>query len=123
MRIRGVACLVPRTFDIGAPGVFQDLAATLGVEIRFKRPGVPLMHLNSYRIDAPADERRELEERIPARHLLRRINPIATRVLGDLRRKLQPFYSEIRRPSIDPETEDHHRPDMDLCPRLRNHLR
>ena len=43
-----------------------------------------------------------LEERIPARHLLRRINPIATRVLGDLRGKLQPFYSEIGRPSIDP---------------------
>jgi transposase len=44
-----------------------------------------------------------LEERIPVRHLLRRINPIATRVLGDLRGKLQPFYSEIGRPSIDPE--------------------
>ena len=44
-----------------------------------------------------------LEERIPARHLLRRINPIATRVLGDLGGKLHPFYSEIRRPSIDPE--------------------
>ena len=44
-----------------------------------------------------------LEERIPARHRLRRINPIASRVLGDLRGKLQPFYSEIGRPSIDPE--------------------
>jgi transposase len=44
-----------------------------------------------------------LEERIPARHLLRRINPIATRVLGDLRGKLHPFYSEIGRPSIAPE--------------------
>jgi len=44
-----------------------------------------------------------LEERIPARHLLRRINPIATRVLADLREKLRPFYSEIGRPSIDPE--------------------
>lgn len=44
-----------------------------------------------------------LEERIPVRHLRRRINPIATRVLGDLRGKLQPFYSEIGRPSIDPE--------------------
>ena len=29
-----------------------------------------------------------LEERIPARHLLRRINPIVTRVLADLREKL-----------------------------------
>jgi hypothetical protein len=35
-----------------------------------------------------------LEKRIPARHLLRRINPIATRVLADLREKLKPFYSE-----------------------------
>jgi transposase len=44
-----------------------------------------------------------LESRIPARHLLRRINPIVTRVLVDLRAKLEPFYSEIGRPSIDPE--------------------
>ena len=44
-----------------------------------------------------------LEGRIAARHLLRRINPIVTRVLGDLREKLRPFYSEIGRPSIDPE--------------------
>ena len=44
-----------------------------------------------------------LEERIPTRHLLRRINPIVTRVLADLREKLKPFYSEIGRPSIDPE--------------------
>jgi transposase len=44
-----------------------------------------------------------LEERIPARHLLRRINPIVTGVLADLREKLKPFYSETGRPSIDPE--------------------
>src|SRR5258705_875411 len=44
-----------------------------------------------------------LEDRIPPRHLLRRINPIVTRVLGELREKLEPFYSEIGRPSIDPE--------------------
>lgn len=44
-----------------------------------------------------------LEERIPARHLLRRIDPIVTRVLADLRETLRPFYSEIGRPSIDPE--------------------
>jgi transposase len=44
-----------------------------------------------------------LEERIPDRHLLRRINPIVTSVLGELREKLKPFYSEIGRPSIDPE--------------------
>jgi hypothetical protein len=36
-----------------------------------------------------------LEERIPERHLLRRINPIVTRVLADLCPKLQPFYSEV----------------------------
>ena len=44
-----------------------------------------------------------LERRIPADHLLRRINPIVTRVLADLREKLAPFYSDIGRPSIDPE--------------------
>lgn len=44
-----------------------------------------------------------LEERIPAGHLLRRINPVMTRVLAELREKLEPFYSDIGRPSIDPE--------------------
>src|SRR5262245_2459234 len=44
-----------------------------------------------------------LEGRIPARHLLRRINPIVTRILLDLRGKLERFYSELGRPSIDPE--------------------
>jgi transposase len=44
-----------------------------------------------------------LEERIPAGHLLRKINPTVTRVLADLREKLAPFYSDIGRPSIDPE--------------------
>ena len=44
-----------------------------------------------------------LEERIPDRHLLRRVNPIVTGVLDELREKLRPFYSEIGRPSIDPE--------------------
>ena len=44
-----------------------------------------------------------LEDRIPSRHMLRRINPVVTRVLGELRAKLKPFYSEIGRPSIDPE--------------------
>ena len=45
----------------------------------------------------------KLEDRIPPRHLLRRINPIVTRVLDGLRETLRPFYSEIGRPSIDPE--------------------
>jgi transposase len=44
-----------------------------------------------------------LEARIPTHHLLRRINPTATRILADLREKLAAFYSEIGRPSIDPE--------------------
>ena len=44
-----------------------------------------------------------LERRIPANHLLRRINPIVTQILADLRDKLAPSYSEIGRPSIDPE--------------------
>jgi transposase len=44
-----------------------------------------------------------LEERIPAGHLLRRINPLVTQGLGGLREKLAPFYSEFGRPSIDPE--------------------
>ena len=44
-----------------------------------------------------------LDELIPEHHLLRRINPIVTGVLAELRGKLKPFYSEIGRPSIDPE--------------------
>jgi transposase len=44
-----------------------------------------------------------LERRISAGHLLRRINPVVTRILVELRDKLAPFYSGIGRPSIDPE--------------------
>jgi transposase len=44
-----------------------------------------------------------LEGRIPAGHLLRRINPVVTQILAGLREKLAPFYSDIGRPSIDPE--------------------
>jgi transposase len=44
-----------------------------------------------------------LEQRIPADHLFRRINPIVAQVLADLRATLAPFYSDIGRPSIDPE--------------------
>jgi transposase len=44
-----------------------------------------------------------LERRIPASHLLRRTNPVVTRILVELRDKLAPFYSGIGRPSIDPE--------------------
>ena len=34
---------------------------------------------------------RFLEARIPTSHLLRRINPVVTRVLAELREKLAPF--------------------------------
>jgi hypothetical protein len=58
-----------------------------------------------------------LEERLPAGHLLRRINPIVTRALVDLRAKLASFYSDIGRPSIDPRAYD---PDAD-CGLLLRH--
>jgi transposase len=44
-----------------------------------------------------------LEQRIPAGHLLRRINPTVLQILADVREKLAVFYSDIGRPSIDPE--------------------
>jgi transposase len=44
-----------------------------------------------------------LERRVPAGNLLRRINPVVTRILVELRDKLVAFYSDIGRPSIDPE--------------------
>lgn len=44
-----------------------------------------------------------LEDRIPTDHLLRRINPIVAEVLADLRERLASFYSDIGRPSVDPE--------------------
>ena len=44
-----------------------------------------------------------LDEMIPRDHLLRRINVFATSVLADLHQQLKGFYSEIGRPSIDPE--------------------
>jgi transposase len=44
-----------------------------------------------------------LERRIPASHLLCRINPVVSQILADMRERLEPFYSDIGRPSIDPE--------------------
>jgi transposase len=44
-----------------------------------------------------------LEDRVPTDYLLRRINPIVAQVLADLREKLASFYSDIGRPSVDPE--------------------
>ena len=42
-----------------------------------------------------------LEDRIPADHLLRKIDAVLD--IGDLHRRLEPFYSHTGRPSIDPE--------------------
>src|SRR5215472_2683743 len=44
-----------------------------------------------------------LDEMIPTDHLLRRINVFATAVLVDLHEQLKGFYSDIGRPSVDPE--------------------
>src|SRR5690348_247924 len=44
-----------------------------------------------------------LEARIPAQHLLRRINSVVARIMADVREKLGPLYGEVGRPSIDPE--------------------
>jgi transposase len=44
-----------------------------------------------------------LDEMIPTDHLLRRINGFATAVLADLHDQLKAFYSDIGRPSVDPE--------------------
>src|SRR6202011_6235823 len=44
-----------------------------------------------------------LDDMIPKGHLLRRSNFFVTSVLGDLHEQLGPFYSDIGRPSIDPE--------------------
>src|SRR5438045_2642584 len=44
-----------------------------------------------------------LDDRVPKDHLLRRINGFLSPVLGGLHEQLRPYYSEIGRPSIDPE--------------------
>jgi transposase len=44
-----------------------------------------------------------LDDVVPPDHLLRRLNVFATAVLSDLHEQLKPFYSDIGRPSIDPE--------------------
>ena len=44
-----------------------------------------------------------LDEMIPAGHLLRGINVFATAVLADLHEQLKAFYSDVGRPSVDPE--------------------
>ncbi len=44
-----------------------------------------------------------LEDRIPANHLLRRINGFVAAALSDLHAELAAYYSHTGRPSIDPE--------------------
>jgi transposase len=44
-----------------------------------------------------------LDDRVPKNHLLRRINVFVTAALADVHEQLYPHYSEIGRPSIDPE--------------------
>ena len=44
-----------------------------------------------------------LDDVVPKDHLLRRMNVFVTGVLADLHQQLRPFYSDIGRPSVDPE--------------------
>jgi len=44
-----------------------------------------------------------LDDRIPQNHLLRRIDVFVTAALADLHKELEPYYSDIGRPSVDPE--------------------
>lgn len=44
-----------------------------------------------------------LEERVPASHLLRKINGFVSASLADVHREMAAFYSHTGRPSIDPE--------------------
>jgi transposase len=45
----------------------------------------------------------DLDAVVPSGHLLRRIDPFVSEALGDLHAELAAFYSEIGRPSINPE--------------------
>lgn len=45
----------------------------------------------------------KLDEMVPKSHLLRRINVVVAAVLTDLHEQLKPFYSDVGRPSVDPE--------------------
>jgi transposase len=44
-----------------------------------------------------------LDDRIPKDHLLRRIDVFVTAALADLHKELEPYYSDVGRPSVDPE--------------------
>jgi hypothetical protein len=42
-----------------------------------------------------------LDDRIPKNHLLRRIDVFVTAALADLHQELEPYYSDIGRPSVE----------------------
>ena len=44
-----------------------------------------------------------LDDRVPKNHLLRRINVFVTTALADVHERLRSHYSDIGRPSVDPE--------------------
>jgi hypothetical protein len=44
-----------------------------------------------------------LDDRIPKDHLLRRIDVFVAAALADLHQELEAYYSDIGRPSVDPE--------------------
>jgi transposase len=44
-----------------------------------------------------------LDERVPKDHLLRRVDSFVSAALTDMHERLKPYYSEIGRPSVDPE--------------------
>src|SRR6266478_8888878 len=72
-----------------------------------------------------------LDDMVPKGHLLRRINVFVTSALSDLHKELGRFYSDIGRPSIDPELLIRMlivgycygiRSERKLCEELRLHL-
>ena len=43
------------------------------------------------------------DDRMPQNHLLRRIDVFVTAALADLHQELDPYYSDLGRPLVDPE--------------------
>ena len=67
--------------------IIGGVAATAEFERRAKKAATEVTRVGKLMV--------RLEDRIPRDHLLRRINPIVTGVLADLREKLASFYSDI----------------------------
>jgi hypothetical protein len=57
-----------------------------------------------------------LDDMVPKDHLLRRINVFVTSALSDLHKELGRFYSDIGRPSIDPERRYKRQPPKVISP-------